>query len=180
MHSHDTQRNGQAQLTYKDGDLYTFANVFMLAWPYGNTRVMSSYYFTDFDAGPPSVSPQGGKYCMDNVHWVCEHRWGPIGNMANWRLAAAQSSVSNWQVGDGNQIAFSRGGGAFIAMNRGSSVWNATLQTGLPPGSYCNVIGSIDSDDPSTCPLVVVDSAGHATVSVPPLKAVAMHSLAKK
>jgi len=32
MDNHDTQRNGRAQLTYKNGDLYTFANIFMLAW----------------------------------------------------------------------------------------------------------------------------------------------------
>eukprot|EP01040_Poterioochromonas_malhamensis_P027114 gene27114-34293_t len=35
LDNHDTQRNGRAQLTYKDGNLYTFANIFMLAWPYG-------------------------------------------------------------------------------------------------------------------------------------------------
>ena len=30
--NHDTQR-GDAPLTYKDGDVYRFANVFMLAYP---------------------------------------------------------------------------------------------------------------------------------------------------
>ena len=28
-----------APLTYKDGALYTFANVFMLSWPYGYPKV---------------------------------------------------------------------------------------------------------------------------------------------
>lgn len=38
---------------------------------------MSSFYFSDSntDAGPPSVGPQNGKYCMDGVNWVCEHRF---------------------------------------------------------------------------------------------------------
>ncbi len=51
LDNHDTQRNGRAQLTYKNGDLYTFANIFMLAYPYGNARVMSSYYFSNTDQG---------------------------------------------------------------------------------------------------------------------------------
>src|SRR5690606_12847973 len=38
LDNHDTQRNGRAQLTYKNGDMYTFANIFMLSWPYGNVR----------------------------------------------------------------------------------------------------------------------------------------------
>ena len=38
LDNHDTQRNGQAPLTYKD-ELYSFANIFMLAWPYGDVRV---------------------------------------------------------------------------------------------------------------------------------------------
>jgi alpha-amylase len=181
MDNHDTQRNGRARLTYKNGDLYTFANTFMLSWPYGNARVMSSYYFSDSDQGPPSVGVEGGKYCMDNIHWVCEHRWGPIANMVNWRNAAGSSPVENWQNGNnGNQIAFSRGGKAFIAFNRGTSVWTATLYTGLPQGTYCNIIGDVNDDNVDTCPTVVVDSSGKATINVPAVKAVAIHVNAKK
>ena len=51
LNNHDTQR-GQAPLTYKDGSIFDLANVFMLAWPYGYTRLMSSYYFDNFDQGP--------------------------------------------------------------------------------------------------------------------------------
>jgi alpha-amylase len=117
--SHDTQRNGQARLTYKNGALYTFANLFMLAWPYGQARIMSSYYFSNTDQGPPSVQPENGKYCADGSHWVCEHRQGPIANMVNWRNAAGSTAVANWHNGNANQIAFSRGAKSFIAMNRG-------------------------------------------------------------
>merc|ERR1712048_480191 len=53
MDNHDTQR-GEAPLTYKDGDLYTLGNVFMLAHPYGYPKAMSSYYFSTHDQGPPS------------------------------------------------------------------------------------------------------------------------------
>jgi len=179
LDNHDTQRNGRARLTYKNGDLYTFANVFMLAWPYGNTRVMSSYYFTNTDTGPPSVGVDGGKNCMDGKNWVCEHRWGPIANMVAWRNAVGTAPISNWQTGSGgNQIAFSRGGAGFIAMNRASgSEWKASLYTGFPAGSYCDVIAS---DDSSTCQTVLVGSDSRATVTVPPMKAVAFHVNAMK
>ncbi len=36
------QRNGQAQITYKNGPMYTFASMFMLAWNYGDVRVSTS------------------------------------------------------------------------------------------------------------------------------------------
>lgn len=170
--SHDTQRNGRAQLTYKNGNLYNFANIFMLAWPYGNARVMSSYYFSDYDQGPPSVGVQGGSNCNNGRDWVCEHRWSNIANMVAWRNTAGLSDVANWQQGDGNQIAFSRGGKAFIAMNRGSSSWSATLVSGLPAGTYCNIIKD-------GCEKVTVGSDGKVTVSVPAVSAVALHVNAK-
>ena len=45
--NHDTQRDGG--LTYRDGDAYRLANVWMLAQPYGYPKIMSSYAFV---AGP--------------------------------------------------------------------------------------------------------------------------------
>ena len=179
--NHDTQRNDRAQLTYKDGSLYTFANIFMLAWDYGNARVMSSYYFSDTDAGPPGVGVNGGSNCMDGRNWVCEHRWAPIANMVNWRNAAGTSAVENWQTGNSNQIAFSRGRKAFIALNRGSDDWSATLQTSLSEGTYCNVVADADADDVKTCSdTIYVDSSGMASVRVSGLTAVAIHANAKK
>jgi len=179
--NHDTQRNGQAHLTYKNGGLYTFANIFMLAWPYGEKRVMSSYYFSNTDAGPPGVGVNGGANCMNNKDWVCEHRWGPIGNMVRWNIAAGTADIANWQQGSNNQIAFSRGGRAFIALNRDSNnYWSVTLQTGLPAGSYCQIIGSDTADNVSTCSTITVGSSGQASFSVPPVSAQAIHVLAKK
>lgn len=167
--SHDTQRNGRAQLTYKNGTLYNFASLFMLAFPYGNVRLMSSYYFTNTDAGPPSVSVTNGKYCNDGQHWVCEHRWPQIAAMVAWRNAVGTSEIGNWQTGNGNQIAFSRGGKGFIAFNRGSSTWTVTLTTGLPAGNYVNILDSSGSH------VIAVDSQGKASLQVPSLGAIAFH-----
>ena len=47
---------------------------------YGFKRVMSSYYFDNYDAGPPGSQPNGGQGDCGNG-WVCEHRWNSIGNM---------------------------------------------------------------------------------------------------
>lgn len=175
--SHDTQRNGRAQLTYKNGNLYNFANIFMLSWPYGQVRVMSSYYFSNTDQGPPGTGVNNGNNCNNGNDWVCEHRWTSIANMVAWRNTAGSSAVQNWQTGNANQIAFSRGGVAFIAFNRGSSNWDTTLTTGLPAGTYCNIIVS---DDTNSCPTVTVGSDGRASVSVPGVNAVAIHVNKKK
>jgi alpha-amylase len=95
--------------------------------------------------------------------------------MVAWRNTAGTSGMSNWQDGSNNdQIAFSRGNVAFIAMNRGSSTWtNFTFKTGLKPGNYCNIIVS---DDVTSCPVVVVNSNGEINTNVPSLSAVAIHT----
>ncbi|KAJ1424150.1 alpha-amylase [Ochromonadaceae sp. CCMP2298] len=179
LDNHDTQRNGAALLTYKDGDLYTFANMFMLSWPYGNARVMSSYYFSNTDQGPPSVGVEGGLKCMDGQNWVCEHRWTPIGNMVAWRNAAGTAAVENWTTGNDNQIAFSRGA-AFIAFNRDpNNAWvSSGLQTGLKAGTYCNVLNAhdADADTPKCASTVTVDGSGvMQSVTVEKLSAVGIH-----
>lgn len=67
------------------------ANAFMLAWPYGFPRVMSSFSFTDKEAGPPMdadeniVSPTFNDDGSCNNGWVCEHRWRPIYAMVQFR-----------------------------------------------------------------------------------------------
>lgn len=54
--NHDNQRDSQPYVvTYKDGDKYRLAVSFMLAWSYGYPRVMSSFYFSYSDQGPPST-----------------------------------------------------------------------------------------------------------------------------
>ena len=47
--NHDNQRGhgagGASILTYHQAKLYKMATAFLLAWPYGSTRVMSSFAF---------------------------------------------------------------------------------------------------------------------------------------
>jgi len=173
MDNHDTQR-GEAPLTYKNGNLYELANIFMLAHPYGYPKIMSSYYFDNHDQGPPSSSVHNGGNvaCGNGNPWVCEHRWTGVANMVAWRKSAGTSSVEKFQKPSGNTVAFCRGGAACVALNRGGGEWSASVTFSVPAGSYCNVIVS---DDVSSCPKVVVKSDGSASFQVPATGAVAVH-----
>lgn len=158
----------------------------MLAWPYANVRVMSSYYFTDFDAGPPSVGVSGGKYCADGKNWVCEHRTQQVANMVAWRNLAGTAPAANWATGTANQIAFSRNNKAFVMFNREpKNTWTTgTLHTGLPSGTYCNVLFANDAnaDVAASCKSTIfVDASGNVSgVQIGALSAVAIHTGAKK
>merc|ERR1712123_91200 len=130
--NHDNQRGGGGSLlTHTDPWNYKIGVSFMLAHDYGFKRVMSSYYFTDKDQGPPSTSPNsdcGGK-------WACEHRWASIGNMVQFTNAVAGTGVENWVSGS-DMVAFSRGNKGFYAMGN----VNGPFATGLPDGEYCDII----------------------------------------
>lgn len=133
-------------LTYKDGRLYKMATAFHLAWPYGIPRIMSSFQFTNRDAGPPAdgsgniIAPRFDAAGQCNNGWVCEHRWPQIARMVAFRNAAYGTNVANWWDNGGNQIAFSRGNRGFIAFNgQYGQDLRRTLQTGLPAGTYCDI-----------------------------------------
>ena len=84
--------------------------------------------------------------------WVCEHRWPLIRAMVNWRSVAAGAPLRHWWDDGQRQIAFSRAGKAFIAINddQTKSLY-AQLQTGLPAGVYCDVATGTVSADGSQC-----------------------------
>ena len=150
--NHDTQRHDDDRLTHEDGELYLAANAFMLAWPYGRPRVMSSYNLSldslsGVLAGPPfatavhdPASP-GVVNCGAGMAWLCEHRSPMVTNMVAWRASAGDAPIEHWQTGSSaGQVAFSRNASAFIAFSMPpGSRWAATLQTGLPPGIYCQI-----------------------------------------
>ncbi|XP_033636505.1 alpha-amylase-like [Asterias rubens] len=176
--NHDNQRGhggGGSIITFEDPRLYKMANAFMLAYPYGFTRLMSSFYFNhDTDAGPPAdgsgntMSPtiNGDGTCGNG--WVCEHRWRQIKNMVGFRNVAAGQPLSNWWSNGNQQIAFGRGDKAFIAINNDGYTLSETLYTGMPSGEYCNIIlGDFDGSTGSCSgPTINVDGSGNAYFSV--------------
>jgi alpha-amylase len=168
--NHDNQRGhgagGSNVVTYKDGSLYNLANVFMLAWPYGYPKVMSSYGFSNGDQGPPSqpVYQNGSAEC--GGAWICEHRWNSIANMVEFRNVTDGTGVSGWWDNGNNQIAFNRGDKGFVAINREGGNLTRTFSIFLPDGDYRNVAGD------GSC---VTVQGGQMTLDIPPMQAAAMH-----
>lgn len=184
--NHDNQRGHGAGgfgtiLTFFEARWYKIANAFMMAWPYGQVRIMSSYKWdrniqggkdTNDWQGPPSegngntkdVSINGDGTCGNG--WVCEHRWRQIANMAKFRNVAEGQGVYNWWDNDNNQIAFSRGNKAFLVINNDDYQLEQTLQTGLPAGSYCDVISGNKEGGRCTGKVINVDGSSRAHFSI--------------
>lgn len=160
--NHDVQRGHtgafEKRITYRHSRLLKMSTAFMLSWPYGITAIMSSYYWPEFvtndgrkDNNDWIGPPHDGNYNILRVNndpeqdcgrdkWVCEHRWRQIYNMVEFRNVASNQPVVNWWSNGDHQIAFSRRGKAFIAINNENFALKATIQTALPSGTYCDVI----------------------------------------
>ncbi|XP_062844246.1 pancreatic alpha-amylase [Trichomycterus rosablanca] len=179
--NHDNQRGhgagGASILTFWDPRLYKMAVGFMLAHPYGVTRVMSSFrwdrnFVNGVDKndwiGPPSYSDGSTKpvpinpdsTCGDG--WVCEHRWRQIRNMVIFRNVVEGQQLSLWWDNGNNQIAFSRGDRGFIVINNDDWDLDETLNTGLPNGTYCDVISGQKEGTSCTGKQVTVGGDGRA------------------
>ena len=189
--NHDNQRGhggGGHIVTHQDGILYDLTNVFMLAWPYGYPRIMSSYEFSDGNQGPPSdmagnthdIYVDGEPTCFDE--WKCEHRWRPIANMVAFHnFTSEKFLVTDWWTNGNNQIAFGRGDRGFVVINREGNTLSRTFKTSLTQGTYCNVIDGELTDNGSQCSgsVIKVNHNGEADISLPSMSAAAIHIGAK-
>ncbi|XP_029474378.1 pancreatic alpha-amylase-like [Rhinatrema bivittatum] len=179
--NHDNQRGhgagGASILTFFDARLYKMGVGFMLAHPYGFTRVMSSFswprnFVNGKDVndwiGPPSYSDGTTKPVTINADttcgndWVCEHRWRQIRNMVGFRNVVDGQPFANWWDNGSNQIAFGRGNKGFIIFNNDDWNLEVTLNTGLPGGSYCDVISGQKENGHCTGHQIQVGSDGSA------------------
>ncbi|XP_077133885.1 pancreatic alpha-amylase-like [Ranitomeya variabilis] len=183
--NHDNQRGhgaGEASiLTYIDARLYKMAVGFMLAHPYGFTRIMSSFswprnYVNGKDIndwiGPPSYNNGSIKVVTINEDttcgngWVCEHRWRQIKNMVIFRNVANGQALTNWWDNGENQVAFGRGNIGFIVFNNDNWNMDVTLNTGLPAGTYCDVISGEKKFARCTGKQITVSSTGKANFKI--------------
>ncbi|XP_008853394.1 pancreatic alpha-amylase-like [Nannospalax galili] len=182
--NHDNQRGhgagGASILTFWDARMYKMAVGFMLAHPYGFTRVMSSYrwdrnFVNGKDVndwiGPPNnngaikeVTINADTTCGNG--WVCEHRWRQIRNMVAFRNVVNGQPFANWWDNGSNQVAFGRGNRGFIVFNNDDWSLSAKLQTGLPAGTYCDVISGDKSNGSCTGIEVQVSGDGTAQFSI--------------
>ena len=180
LDNHDTQRHGGAQvLTHKQPRIYALATIFMLAWPYGEPIVMSSYEFTNPDAGPPALDDRGTT--KDTVcgqdGWVCEHRWQSTEGMVGFHNVVKGTGVDRWwEDPSGNAVAFARGDRGYVVVNNATApLAGRSFQSGMPPGTYCDVVHGALVDGRCTGPSVTVNADGWFTADVGQLDALAIH-----
>ncbi|XP_013920687.1 PREDICTED: pancreatic alpha-amylase-like [Thamnophis sirtalis] len=148
--NHDNQRGhgsgGSSILTFWNPRLYKMAVGFMLAHPYGFTRIMSSYWWpkdiqngTDLNdwVGPPSnsdgsikpVTIYENQTCGNG--WICEHRWDEIRNMVIFRNIVYGEPITNWWDNDNNQVAFGCAGKGFVVFNNDDRYVYVRIERGL-------------------------------------------------
>ena len=165
--NHDSQR-GDHVLTYKDGQRYVLANIFMLAHPYGYPKVMSSFAFDQRDQGPPATVPNAAGMAACAEGWVCEHRIPEISWMVRFRNATLGEALVHWQEHADGGLSFGRGSKGHVVLNTSDETLELLVDTKLPAGSYCNTLAGIGNADACE-PLNVVN--GQMTVSLEPLGA---------
>ncbi|XP_050028738.2 pancreatic alpha-amylase-like [Dermacentor andersoni] len=199
--NHDNQRGhgagGADILTFFEPRLYKMATVFLLAWPYGLPRVMSSYRWPrDFQNGvdrnawfgPPSDAAWNIQRVIRHSNntcgggWICEHRWRQIYNLVELHNVAGFSPVTNWWDNGYHAIAFGRGNATFVVINNEDFRLDVILQTSLPPGTYCDVISGVKTSGACTGRSFVVKPDGSVDVTVDNLwddPVIALHIAAK-
>jgi alpha-amylase len=183
LQNHDTQH--QCGLSYRDGNVFRLANVWMLAQPYGYPSILSSYVFDcpgGNSMGPPS---DGNGWTLDLTcassletatagQWVCEHRDPYLRNMVRFRRIVAGADVNHWWDNGANAIAFSRGDKGFVAISRESAPVAAAVATGMAPGTYCDLLTGGRSGAACVGTTVVVDSLGAVQLRLPANAAIAI------
>jgi len=182
--NHDNQRYGhggvEGILTHVRREKYSHAMAFMLAYPWGRPRIMSSYKwdrniqsngqggYEDFNSGMGPPSSNGG-FTWDAdcswiasqnwadwtdvwdlnpdmsswPAWICEHRWPVVAPMVGFYNQMSDSDGLNnwWNTANGWGIAFGVGNKGFVVINSDdNNVISNTLNTGLPEGTYCDII----------------------------------------
>jgi alpha-amylase len=189
LQNHDTQHD--CGIGYRDGNIFRNANVWMLAQPYGYPSILSSFAFNcpgGNSMGPPSDASGNtiDLICASSLEtatigqWVCEHRDPYLRQMVRFRRVVAGTDINHWWDDGANAIAFSRGDKGFVAVNNGGTVLATGISTGMPPGSYCDLLtgGLIGTACAGTS--VLVDAAGSVQVNLPARSAIAIDAATRR
>ncbi|MDE3151587.1 MAG: alpha-amylase family protein [Gemmatimonadota bacterium] len=189
LENHDTQHD-LGRISYRDGETFRLANVWMLAQPYGYPKILSSYAFSrpvQNSMGPPSDANGNTNdvTCAPTLEqavigeWVCEHRDPMIEAMVGFRRVTAGTPVSDWWDDGSNAIAFSRGSRGFVAISREDSTVDATVATPMAPGTYCDLLSGGLVNGACAGATVAVDTTGHVHVRLAANSAVAIDAVQK-
>ncbi len=182
LQNHDTQHQGG--LSYRDGDTFRLANVWLLAQPYGYPSILSSYAFNDNVMGPPSDANgnTNSVVCAARLEtatvgqWVCEQRDPLIARMVSFRRIVAGTEITSWWDNGANAIAFSRGDKGFVAINKESTTVSIATTTTLPAGTYCDLLSGGRSGNACVGKSVTISIGGALELSVPANSAFAIDS----
>jgi alpha-amylase len=168
IENHDTER-GNDTLSYRDGATNTIANEFMLAYPYGTPQVYSAFSFDPLaNYQSPPADADGFVTDTDCTNgWVCVDRYLGVRNMVGFHNYVANAPLQNWYDDNTNLVAFSRGSRGFFTTNNASTAKTVTVQTGLPGGTYCDLIHGTLSAGHCSGPTVSVAADGTTTITVP-------------
>jgi len=178
--NHDTERDLGSLNAYSPSNTYTLATVFSLAHPYGTPSVLSSYSnFYYYDAGGPNGGTGTCGDTEDVAWWFCQHRWPAIAGMVGFRNNVGDAALAGWISPSSQQIAFARGSLGFVAINNKDTAWTTTFATGLPAGSYCNVIEGPSQRGMCSGTAFSIGNGGRLTVTIGPRQAIAVHTGAK-
>jgi len=190
LQNHDTQHD--CGIGYRDGNVFRNANVWMLAQPYGYPSILSSYAFNcpaGNSAGPPSdaagnTNPLSCAASLETAsigQWVCEHRDPYLRGMVGFRRVVAGTDQNHWWDDGANAIAFSRGDKGFVAINNASAALPlTTIATGLPAGTYCDLLTGGKSGGACIGTTIVVDAAGSVQLGLPARSAIAIDAASKR
>ncbi len=185
--NHDLERRSQS-LTSRNGKSFNLANIFMLAYPYGQPQLQSGFKLNGDPHEDRTLVPSAPIYnngVANFAEWDQQHRWREIANMVDFRnVTMGKWQVDNWITDGNDRISFNRGDRGFLAINRDDfSTWTRTFFTGMAQGRYCNVINGLLSADKKSCSgdVVTVNSDRTATLSIPSMSstgipAVAIHA----
>jgi alpha-amylase len=177
--NHDTERD-HSTLSYEDKTRYDLATVFMLAWDYGTPTVFSSFTFNAFDQSPPADAEGFVSPVTCGSQWTCEHAEPAVAGMVGFHNATRGQPVANWWSDGADAIAFARGTAGWVALNNGTSpVAARSFATGLPAGTYCDLIHGALTDGACTGPTVTVADGGTLTTEVAAGDAVAITTAAR-
>jgi len=190
LENHDTQHD-VGRISYRDGQVYRLANVWMLAQPYGYPKILSNYAFSrplENSNGPPSDAngwtlPVHCAARMEDAKdgdWVCEQRDPMIAAMVGFRHVVAGTAETDWWDDGANAIAFSRGDKGFVAINHESAAVDTTVATGMAPGGYCDLLSGGVAAGACVGTAVTVDSTGAVHFNLAANSAIAIDAASRR
>ncbi|KAJ6645992.1 Alpha-amylase-related protein [Pseudolycoriella hygida] len=159
-------------LNYKSREKYIMANAFMLAYPYGTIRLMSSYNFSYDIAndGPPMDKDENILSSVDETGncqngWICEHRWAPIVELIKFRISVFGTEMTKSEIYEPDTVGFCREDKGFIMLSNTDfkCLMDKIIFVCLPEGEYCDVIRGYD-DDGNCLSVIEVDSSRSAVL----------------